>query len=64
LILKTSVNHGVHGEHGGKTRAYAGQSGHPLGEFEEKSETKVFRSAAVFAVVNFFFQVDRTGAVS
>jgi hypothetical protein len=45
INLEKAVNHGGHGEHGGKTRACVGLSNHPLGESEEKAKTQAFRRA-------------------
>jgi hypothetical protein len=43
MSLEKAVNHGVHGEHGEKTKAYVGLSDHPLGDHEERPETQAFR---------------------
>ena len=51
MNIKVTANHGVHGEHGGKTRAYADCFSHPLGKRGMSRKLKVFAVPAVFAVV-------------
>jgi hypothetical protein len=45
INLEKAVNHGGHGEHGKKTRAYVDFSQHPSGEDEERPKTQAFRRA-------------------
>ncbi len=42
-MLEKAANHGVHGEHGEKTKAYLWYHDHPLGHYEEMPETQDFR---------------------
>ncbi|MEI7430135.1 MAG: hypothetical protein WCL27_06730 [Betaproteobacteria bacterium] len=50
--MEKAVNHGVHSEHGDKTKAYFDFVIYPLGDVESSLTPKLF---AVFAVVELSF---------
>lgn len=51
MNVNRTANHGVHGEHGGKTRTDADCLSHPLGKRGISRKFRVFAEPAVFAVV-------------